>query len=139
MSVPQFERGEGKFNVLVEANFLAVHSMQIVSNPNIFDLKYQSVMGNDLIETSKDIFISAYTANEIKVENKRQAVERLKLIEHAIIYCDRLLALIQMAKKLYHLDSKRVKFWGGKTLSVKELLKKWYQSECKRYEKILSR
>ena len=139
MSVPQYKRGEGKFNVLVEANLLAVHSIQIVSNPNTFDQKYHSAMGNDLIETSKDIFISAYTGNEIKVENKGQALERLRLIEHSILYCDRLLALIQLAKKLYHLDSKRVKFWGEKTLSVKESLKKWYQSECKRYRDILSR
>lgn len=133
MSVPEYERGEGKFTVLIEANNLVCYTLQICSNEKNFDPKFQKVIMDDIVQTTKSIFIDAFTANEIKVDNADDAKDRLKLIKHSITACNRVFALLQIAKKLYHIDSKRVKYWGTKIKTTKELLKKWYLSERKRY------
>lgn len=137
MSVPQYERGEGKFAVLIEANSLVCYTLQICSNEKNFDPKFQKVIMDDMVETTKSVFIEAFTANEIKVENQRDAVKRLELIKISILACDRLFALLQIAKKIYHIDSKRVRYWGTKIKNTEELLKKWYISERKRYSEFL--
>lgn len=133
MSVPQYERGEGKFTVLIEANNLVCYTLQICSNEKNFDPKFQRVLMDDIIVTTKSIFLEAYLANEIKVESNHDGAQRLSKIKSAEYACDRLFALLQIAKRIYHIDSRRIKYWGAKTKIVKDLLHKWYLSERKRY------
>lgn len=80
MSVPQYERGEGKFTVLIEANSLVCYTLQICSNEKNFDPKFQKVLMDDIVSTTKDIFTESFSANEIKVENGTDAIDRLALI-----------------------------------------------------------
>ena len=115
MSVNESERGKGKFDVLIKANGLAVYTIRITKNPKIFLPEYQTALTNDIIHTAKEIFTKAWTANNIRVgDEPRNWLERKKLQQEAARECNNLLALIQIAKPLYHLTSKRVKYWGTK-------------------------
>lgn len=135
MSVPVNQRGEGKLTVLVKANELAVYTIQICCNQNVFKPEYQSALTNDIISAAKDIFVHAWTANGIHVgDSPERAAERRRLQEQAITDCSTLLALIGIAHKLFHLPGKRVKYWGGLTIEVRRMLRAWRDSDGKRYK-----
>ena len=55
MSVYLSDRGENKFDVLIKARELAVYTIKITHNKNVFS-DYDSVV-NDLQKLGKDIFI----------------------------------------------------------------------------------
>lgn len=138
MAVPETQRGVGKFDVLIKANNLAVYTVRITKNPKNFAPEYQTALTNDIIRTAKDIFIKCWTANNIRVgddpENWRA---RKRLQEEAARDCNNLLALIQIAKPLFHLETKRVKYWGEKTIEVRNRIRDWKDGDSKRYNKLL--
>ena len=133
MSVPEGKRGQGKLQVLVDANALAEYTIRICKNPKIFLPEYQDAMTNDLIHDGKEIFIHAWAANSIRVSSDRDAEQRKELQNQAIMDCDRLLAGIEIAHKLFHLSGKRVRYWSKMALDVKAELRKWRNSDAKRY------
>ena len=138
MSVPESERGHGKFEVLVKANDLAVYTMRITKNPKVFMPEYQTALTNDIINTAKEIFIKCWTANNIKVgDDAENYITRKRLQEEAARECNNLLALIQMAKPLFHLAGKRVKYWGKKTIEVRNEIRDWKAGDSKRYGHLL--
>lgn len=103
----------------------------------IFLPEYQTALTNDIIHTAKEIFTKAWTANNIRVgDEPRNWLERKKLQQEAARECNNLLAFIQMAKPLYHLTSKRVKYWGQKTIEVRQALRDWNAGDTKRYGKL---
>lgn len=123
--------------VLIKANDLAVYTIRITKNPKIFLPEYQTALTNDIIHTAKEIFTKAWTANNIRVgDEPRNWLARKKLQQEAARECNNLLALIQMAKPLYHLTSKRVKYWGQKTIEVRQALRDWNAGDTKRYGKL---
>lgn len=135
MSVNESERGKGKFDVLIKANGLAVYTIRITKNPKIFLPEYQTALTNDIIHTAKEIFTKAWTANNIRVgDEPRNWLERKKLQQEAARECNNLLALIQIAKPLYHLTSKRVKYWGQKTIEVRQALRDWNAGDTMGFE-----
>ena len=134
MSVPKGDRREGKLKVLMDARELTVYTIRITKNPKVFDPAYNTAITNDIISTAKDIFISAWHANRIRVDgSKERAEKRRELQEQAISSCEDLLPLIMIAKSVFHLSGKRVKFWGRKTIDVENLLIAWKDADRKRY------
>lgn len=53
--------------------------------------------------------------------------------ELAVNECNRLLALIQLAKTLFHLKTKKVKYWGEMTIKTRNYLQKWKDGDVERY------
>lgn len=139
MSVPEGKRGKRKMEVFTKANELANYTIKICCNKKVFLPEYQNSMTDDIIRTAKDIFIKAWSANGIRVTdsqgkvNQEKYAERRKLQETSIRNCNDLLALMQMAQRLFHLKTKRIKYWGKMTIEVRELLKKWKDADTKRY------
>lgn len=142
MSVPEGKRGQRRMEVFTKANALAVYTIKICNNKKIFIPEYQSAMTDDIIRTAKDIFMCAWEANGIRVVNTihgqpvinaRKREERRTLQERSIRKCNDLLALMQLAQRLFHLKTKRIKYWGEKTIEVRMLLEKWKDSDTKRY------
>jgi len=134
MSVPAGERGEGRLEVITKALGLASHTILITKNPNVFKPEYNLAITEDLIHTAKDIYISVWTANNIRVNHDHDnAVERIRLQKHAALQCNNLLAMIQLAQRIFHLPTKRVKYWAGLTLEVRSYIRRWNESDRKRY------
>lgn len=136
MSVPENQRKPNKFTVLEKANYLAKYTISITVNKNVFLEKYQNALTDDIIRISKDIFIHCWTANNINVKTNEQKIDRTNLQSKAILECNNLLAIIELSKSVFHLDSKRVKYWGGLVIQVRELIKTWRINDIKRYKDI---
>lgn len=83
MAVPENQRGKSKFEVFIKALDLCTYTIKICTNKNIFLEQYQNALTEDIIRTSKDIFIDCWTANNIMIrefpKDQENAVERKKL------------------------------------------------------------
>lgn len=128
MSVYLSDRGENKFEVLIKARELAVYTIQITNNKNVFS-DYDMVV-NDLQKLGKDIFIGLWYANNCDLRTESEL--RLQYQRQAIRDCYALLATIQLAQPLYHLKLKRVEYWSRMIIDVRNLIRKWRDSDKKR-------
>lgn len=130
-------RRSGKLEVLTKANELCVYTIKICVNPNIFLPEFQNALTDDIIKTSKNIFLHAWKANGIVVgRNYENKISRLNYQELAIDSCNDLLALMQIAQKLFHLKTKRIEYWGKLTIEVRTMLRAWKNSDERRYATI---
>lgn len=133
MSVPQSLRSESKLEVIIQARSLAAYTINITKNTKTFPPDYNNGITNNIIETATNIYMNCWTANNIYVKNAEDLQERLWLQEKACNDCNNLLALIQLAQPIFHLKTKRIKFWGSKTIEVRNKIRKWNESDKKRY------
>ena len=87
------------------------------------------------VETAKNIYIDSWDANNIRVQKRGDSnwEERSRLQLRAARNCNRLLALIGIAKSSFHLKSKRVKYWVGKVLKIRGMIRNWNESDSERY------
>jgi hypothetical protein len=148
VSVPAGERKESRLEVFVQALDLATYTLKITKNKKIFLPEYQGALTDDIVETAKDIYIDAWMANNVRVNTeavyeteklkaRNDWMERRRLQQRAARNCNRLLALIGMAKSIFHLRDKRIKYWTGKILTVRAMIRKWSESDDKRYSEKL--
>lgn len=133
MSVPVNQRGQGKLEVCTKARDLAVYTIQITKNKKVFSEEYQEAITDDIIRTSVSIHMLVWTANNILVDSSGDLEERIALQEQASRQCNVLLSLIDIAKPLFHLDTRRVMYWGQKVVDVRNLIRAWRASDIKRY------
>lgn len=78
MSVPEGQRGKGKFTVLTKANMLSIYTVKICCNKKVFLPEYQHALTDDIIRTAKDIFMHCWTANNIRVGKDEEKTEGTK-------------------------------------------------------------
>lgn len=133
MSVPENKRTQGKLEVSVKSRDLAAYTLQITKNKKIFTEEYQDAITDRIIATALDIHCLVWSANNIVVNTPDDAKERLALQAKAIVQCNILLSLIDIAKPLFHLATKRVMYWGGKVIEARNLIRAWRDSDRKRY------
>lgn len=136
MAVAEGERSQSKLEVIVRALDLATYTIRITNNQKVFLPEYRSSLTDDIIRTAKDIYIDAWTANNILVKSVDDWKIRKSLQERAARNCNNLLALIQIAKTVFHLKSKRIKYWSEKTIDVRGYLRSWRDADSKRYSSI---
>lgn len=133
MSVPEGQRSHSKLEVIVMARSLAAYTIKITKNQNVFQPEYNNGITNDIIHTAKEIYLRCWTANNIYVTEKEDWHERCSLQESAARECNNLLALMQLAQEVFHLKTKRIKYWGEKTIAVRNKIRAWNDSDRKRY------
>lgn len=136
MSVPEGLRGTGKLKVVEDARYLSKYTITITANEKVFLPEYQRSLTDDINRIALAIFVEAFSANNITVKSAEDYAERRRLQESAYRNCTKLLALIHLAWTVFHLKLKRVKYWGGLAVNVKNLLKAWKESDYKRYHKV---
>lgn len=133
MSVPQGQRSQSKLEVIVMARHLAAYTIKITKNQNVFLPEYNNGITNKIIFTATSIFIGCWTANNIYVTKKTDWIERCELQQQAARDCNNLLALIQLAQEVFHLKTKRIRYWSEKTIAVRNKIRSWNESDSKRY------
>lgn len=134
MSVPEGERKIGKLACIIEADKLCRHTLLITKNRRIFTEDYYVPIMQDIIETAKTIYISSWEANDIYVKDKETWIERKSLQDTAVRKCDRLFALMQLAYTIFHLETKKLKYWGTLCVNTRKLMKDWKEADRKRYK-----
>lgn len=137
MAVPTSKRGASKFQVLLDARTLTTHTLRITANKKVFTEEFNDSIINDINETAKNIFISASVANSIRVTDNASCVQRLELQQSAILESVRLVLLIQLARSLFHLPARRVRYWGGIAINARDALRTWHSGDKKRYKEFL--
>ena len=116
---------------------LAQHTLKICANENIFTSEFKPTVTDRITNTVTNIYLNAFMANKIYVDKDvRKWNERDSRQRAAILQCDELLALINLAKRTFHLRTNKVGYWVKKTVSTRELLKKWNDSDYERYYKL---
>lgn len=121
------------FYAVDKARELATYTIQICSNTNVFNPKYAFIT-QKIINVAMSIYENSWTANNIIVNNADDWLIRRKFQKTSIAKCNALLAYIDLAKKLYHLRSKRVKYWAELTLQTRSYLREWNEKDQERYK-----
>ena len=117
-----------------KAKELALHTLAICKNKNVFTEDYKNILTDDIVTTAKDIFIYAFYANDIHVaDSKARWTERCRCKEIAIAKCKKLKPLISLAKSAFHLRGKKVDHWIRMLFETKTLLESWHMKDVKRY------
>lgn len=134
MSVAEPLRHKGRLEVHVKAQFLASYTAEILKNQKIFNPEVDKVLIDRMRNCAYDIYVKSWQANKIRAEtNVVNRTMRYNLQEEAILLCDELHACIGIAKKIYHLRDKRMKYWSGLITEVRKLLQAWKESDVNRY------
>nr|DAJ90897.1 MAG TPA: Avd-like-generating retroelement protein [Caudoviricetes sp.] len=128
------DRGEGKFDTLTKALRLASYTTDITDNKKVFTPDHEKTTER-IVSLAWSIYHRARIANDIRVENADDLMERRKLQNQAIAECDQLLTAIQIAKRVFHLRLKRVKYWGEMVEELKNHLRKWRESDADCFRK----
>lgn len=140
MAVPAYKRSVPKLQVIIDAMELAAYTIQVTKNPKVFDPLYNTAITNDIISTAKDIYISAWTANNIMVRSDGDLYRKRREYQtNAILQCNNLLALIQLAQRIFHFRTKRLGFWASKIVGTRSILQAWKESDANRYGHLLKK
>lgn len=135
MSVPVSKRNENQtLKTLLLAMDLAYYTIKICCNENVFSPKYKNAVTDDLIRLAKDIYINLRTANGIKVETAEDLKLRSGYQLRAKADCDTLIAELDIAKRIFHLSSRRIVYWASKTMECREYIMRWKESDVKRFK-----
>ena len=137
MSVIESNRTKSELEVAVKARELTCYTLKITANENIFLPQYRSALTDTIIQDSIDIYRFIWLANNIRVGNSREKRDRrLQLQLRAKETCNDLLALIGIAKPLFHLTSKRIEYWIGLIINVRGLIEAWSDKDRARYKNV---
>ena len=135
MSVPKGDRSEGKLEVIVKARELAIYTIQITNNPRNFNPQVDSTIIEMLKRSAIQIYQDCRKANKLSLRHGMTSDynERQMMQELAINQCEELVGLIEIAKSLYHVSSKRIEFWVDMTYQVQTKVKAWKESDTRRF------
>lgn len=138
MSVPVGEREEGKFSLLIKAESLARCTIEITANEKVFLPEYRKQVTDDIVETAKNIYLGIREANDVNVRvgtpfQLGDYRERNNLQRQALRNCKRLLYLIDLAHRIFHLSSRRVAYWGQMVVNVKNRVCGWIDDDANRF------
>lgn len=136
MSVVKSKRGEGQLVVITKAEELAEYSVKICKNEKHFPKAFRWCFTMKIVDEAVSIYTLIREANTIFVMTKEDySLRRRKQLE-ALSLTDSLLGLIDLAKRVYGLDSDRVEHWALLVKNVSKPLCKWLKSDEERYKDI---
>ncbi len=132
MSVPKDSRVTGELAINVAARLICTHILKITSNQNKFPADQWHYV--QLIrDTAIDIDLKCWKANNIYVgENMALYEKRLSLEAEAGDQCTTMLELINIAKPLFHMSSKRYKYLTDQYVGLRKQIRNWYRSDRER-------
>lgn len=132
MSVPVPKRGHGELEVNTKARVLTVYTLKILENDKWFP-KSQIAFITKLQDCVIEIQALCWDANNIKVDgNQDRYRRRLDKQDQAAEMCTRLMMLIETAKPLFHLETRRVRYWIGLTKELRTMIRAWRDKDAQR-------
>lgn len=132
MSVTVDNRGQGELVVNTKARSLTVYTLVILENEKWFP-QSQKAFITKLQDCVIEIQAKCWEANNIKVQdNAERYALRMKLQDEAASLCNRMMMLIETAKPLFHLESKRVRYWIKQTKELRDVIRGWHEKDMER-------
>ena len=133
MSVQKDSRRDGRLSLATLARSHAKYVIQITKNPKVFDPAYSDSVTDDIIRQAKDINRQIWAANNVLVNSPEDYKLRRQHQEKAALLCNTLLADMEIAQSVFHLSSKRMKYWTSQVVEIRNRTRAWIQSDAKRY------
>lgn len=131
MSVPVPKRKIGKLDVNIAACELCKGIIEITNNSNVFAEEYRSIT-DKMRDAALDIHLLCWEANNINVGDSFDRYERrAELQSEAVDACNRLCALIELSKRLFHLPTRRAVHWIDETVKVRNKIQSWKNSNMR--------
>lgn len=137
MSVIKAKRSEGRLEILTQANNLAAYTVQICKNEKYFPKRDRWIMTQHIVHEALDVLCCIKRANAVNVATWEDYKYRRARQVEAYSHAEALLTLLDVAYITLCIESQRIEFWTGQIISVENLLKKWRESDRKRYKSIL--
>ena len=131
------ERGEGKFDTQTKALELATYTVNITDNHKVFTPDHEDTT-KKIVAYATDICHRTRVAYNVPFKTREAGAERNRLQNVAIAECESLRSEIQIAKMVFHLRTKRVKYWDDLIVEVHDLLQKWRDSDADRSRRMRS-
>lgn len=129
MSVPKDRRMEGELTVNTMARSTCAYVIQILGNEKNFPVE-QMWFTNQLRNTAVHIDLCCWKANNIYVKQSQFLYEkRMKLEEEAGDACNVMLELINIAKQVYHMPTKRYHYLSNQYVELRNKIRNWYKSD----------
>ena len=143
-NVPQTPTNK-MLDCLWEARNLSLYTVRICSNTNNFPPEYYQTMTGDIVKAAKNIYRLGRRANSIRIREqddknkaKERWEERSRYQREAIFLCIDLLSDIDVAKTLFNIRGKRVKYWTNQVVTVKRMYIAWHNADKERYAKYIN-
>ena len=132
MSVPKDKRSEGELVINIMARNACAYVLKIMQNQKNFPLE-QIWFNNHLRETALRIDMYCWKANNIYVcESQELFQKRINLEIEAGDSCTTMLELINIARQLYHMPTKRYKYLVDQYVELRKKIRNWYKSDRER-------
>ena len=132
MSVPVPKRDSGELEVNTMARGLTVYTFQILANPKWFPQSQAAFIG-ELQKCVLEIQSLCWEANNVRVDGDWQRYNfRISLQDRAASRCNRMMMLVETAKPLFHLESRRVRFWITKAKDLRAMIRGWREKDAER-------
>lgn len=134
MSVAEPLRHKGRMEVHIAGQFLASYTLMILKNPKVFSPEVDDELIRRIKGCALDIYAKSWAANQIKADtNAENRRLRYRKQVEAIMLCDEMHAYIGIAKQVFHLRKRRMKYWSGLIMNVRRLLQAWKESDAERF------
>lgn len=113
---------------------LCLHVLKITANVKYFDFEHHADIVQHIRELAVTIYNCAYVANVQNVTKDPATWEVRKANQEAVVQgLNEMVAMVQVAKPLFHLRSRKTTYWLGLTLHAKDLSCAWHASDVRRY------
>lgn len=118
----------------VDACFqLCIHILKITQNEKVFLSEHGDLIGR-IRELATGIYTCAYSANKTNVtKDPSKWKKRRGNQESALDGLIEMLALIPVARTVFHLRRGKTEYWTKLTKNAYDLTKKWYEADVDRY------
>jgi len=133
MSVVKSKQGEGKLVVVTKARELAEYTLKICANEKTFPKRYRWCMTAKIVEAAMNINNGVNMANSVFVYDDADYMLRKQYQTRALAETYALLSMVDIAYRLYGLETARVEFWTRLIYDVQNLLRNWRKAERERY------
>lgn len=137
MSVPEGKRTESKLEVQTKAKEMAKYTTEICSNEKVFPKRDRWILTNRIVTTALTIMEEVDMANDIHVTTGGDFEIRRNSQTIALANTAKLLGLMELAYIKYNIESSKIRHWTQLVSDTRELIKRWRQSDIKRYGSIV--
>ena len=131
MAVPKDKRNNGDLVVNTTARGICAHLLHITANEKNFPSS-QSHFIVKMRDLAIQVDLDCWSANNILVDNAENYHDRLRLQEQAARNCTIMLELINIAKQLFHIPTKRYVYLTTQYVQLRKMIRNWYKSDRER-------
>lgn len=133
MSVPKSRRKNTPLKVAVLSVQLLQKTIEVCSSKNNFPIRKKWAIPSDLYLEAREFCVKLNLANDIRVENKATAEERLSLDRSAESHLKRYTILTNVALLSHPLNESTSNSWCLLLGETTDYFNKWKQAEEKRF------